>query len=318
MNTLFLIIIGTIITAAIVMGLLLLWKRKPRRRRRKMPTEMADRPEGDLYADRYFEENPIGTSSVDTIDPLFDAPFVENNFGPDSKETSLLEPILDTKTHKETSLNIAAELEPSLESLETKSDVELESKRNSDISLETKVDSPTETNIIPPPTLQTDSPKEQPLKKAARKSEMIIVLYVITKRESGFTGMEILTVLEELGLKYGDMNIFHHYGFGDNKLEQAVFSLANMVEPGTFNPQRMANFSTTGLALFMRLPGPFGGRVAFELMLNSAQKMAEVLEGTIEDERHTQLTQKLMTSLRERIANFEQRNTHLSMLKRFS
>jgi len=314
MNTLFLIIIGTIITVGIVVGLLLIWKRKPRRRRRrKTPVEMADRPEGDLYADRYFEENPIGTS--ETIDPLFDASFIENAFESDNKDTSLLEPVLETKINREISSETTAKLEPSLE---TKANLETsqEIKTNSDLLLETKADS--QADLVSPPTIQTENPTEQPLKKAARKSEMIIVLYVITKRETGFTGMEILTILEELGLKYGDMNIFHHYGFGDSKLEQSVFSVANMVEPGIFNPQRMANFSTTGLALFMRLPGPFGGRVAFELMLKSAQKMADVLEGTIEDERHIQLTQKLMTSLRERIANFEQRSTHLSMLKRFS
>jgi cell division protein ZipA len=306
MNTLFLIIIATIIIASIIMGLLLIWKRKPRRRRRrKKPTEMADRPEGDLYADRYFEENPISPSSVGSVDPLFDTPFVENTLESDSKDTSLLEPTLETKTNKGTSLETKADLEASLE---TKADLE--------VSSETKADS--QANMVPEPTLQTESPKKELPKKADRKSEMIIVLYVIAKRETGFTGMEILTVLEDLGLKHGEMNIYHHYGFGDSKLEQPIFSVANVVEPGTFNPQKMVNFSTTGLALFMRLPGPFGGRVAFELMLNSATKMAEKLEGTVEDERHIPLTQKLMTALRDRIANFEQRSTHLSILKRFS
>jgi cell division protein ZipA len=163
-----------------------------------------------------------------------------------------------------------------------------------------------------------NSSKRNSSKRNNRKSEMIIALYVIAQHESSFAGTELLTVLEDLGLKYGEMNIFHHHGFGELKIQQAVFSLANMVEPGTFEPQYMSDFSTTGLALFMRLPGPFGGRVAFELMLNNAQRIVESLKGVLVDERQAPLDQKKIGLLRDRIANFEQRSMSLSMLKRFS
>lgn len=161
-----------------------------------------------------------------------------------------------------------------------------------------------------------NSSKRNSSKRNNRKSEMIIALYVIAQHESGFAGTELLTVLEDLGLKYGEMNIFHHHGFGELKIQQAVFSLANMVEPGTFEPQYMSDFSTTGLALFMRLPGPFGGRVAFELMLNNAQRIVESLKGILVDERQAPLDQKKIGLLRDRIANFEQRSMSLSMLTR--
>ncbi len=164
----------------------------------------------------------------------------------------------------------------------------------------------------------SNSSKRNSSKRNNRKSEMIIALYVIAQHEPGFAGTELLRILEELGLKYGEMNIFHHHGFGELKIQQAVFSLANMVEPGTFEPQYMSDFSTTGLALFMRLPGPFGGRVAFELMLNNAQRIAESLKGVLVDERQIELDQKQIGILRDRIANFEQRSMSLSMLKRFS
>jgi len=162
----------------------------------------------------------------------------------------------------------------------------------------------------PPDTVKNEPPPP--------KSELIIALYVVSPRESGFMGTDIFLVLEELGLKYGDMGIFHHYGIGDIKAQQAIFSVANMLEPGTFEPQRMSEFVSPGLALFMRLPGPFGGRVAFELMLNNAQRMADMLEGWLIDAAHTQLDQKAISALRTKIANFEQRSTNLSMLKRFS
>lgn len=148
--------------------------------------------------------------------------------------------------------------------------------------------------------------KEQ-ISKSTEPAELIIALFVVAQNEQGFTGSDIFAVLEEQGLNYGKMRIFHHYGIGEVKTKSPVFSIANMLEPGIFNPKEMDNFASPGLALFMRLPGPFGGRVAFELMLNKAQRIAEILEGKVVDEQHQELTQHTINSLREHIAYFEER-----------
>lgn len=147
--------------------------------------------------------------------------------------------------------------------------------------------------------------------------ELILAFYVVPQH-GGFHGTDILDVLEELGLRYGDMKIFHHYGIGEIKVKKPVFSIANMLEPGTFDVQRISKFVSPGLVLFMRLPGPFGGRIAFELMLNNAQKIAEILEGILEDDKHQPMTPQTINLLRERIANFERRDTPISLRKRFS
>ncbi|MFK5971573.1 MAG: cell division protein ZipA [Candidatus Marithrix sp.] len=162
-------------------------------------------------------------------------------------------------------------------------------------------------------------PSEQSIEEEpTKKSEILIVLYVVAHQQLNFVGEDILTILEKTGLKYGKMDIFHHYGIGEIKSRNPVFSVANIVAPGTLNPNEMTNFATPGLALFMKLPGPFGGRVAFELMLNHAERFAEALDGIVEDEQHTLINQQKITSLRERIANFEQRTVSLAMLKQFS
>jgi cell division protein ZipA len=80
-----------------------------------------------------------------------------------------------------------------------------------------------------------------------------------------------------------------------------------LVEPGTFDPKGREYFTTPGLAFFMQLPGPLGGRVAFELMLNTAQRVADVLEGSLLDEREQLLTTEATAELRDRIAQFEHR-----------
>jgi len=164
-----------------------------------------------------------------------------------------------------------------------------------------------ETESIPEET-EEEVNDDEPV-PAAKNEELIIALFVIAQNEKGFTGSDIFAVLEEQGLNYGKMRIFHHYGIGEVKTKIPVFSIANVLEPGTFNPQRMEEFISPGLALFMRLPGPFGGRVAFELMLNKAQRIAEILEGNVVDEQHIELTQHAINQLREQIAHFERRKS---------
>ncbi len=297
MNNLFLIL-SLIVFAILVLGSLLIWKRKgSRRRRRKI--DMAARPENDLYTDSYFDNHLQPLSSNGKPDPLFDDPILDE-----------LAPIPELEEAIKTQNTLLPEKEailgPKIEDLdELETDSLLQTETLSAVSEKQE-----ETVVQTPPAPS--------VKREDKKSEMIIVLYVVAQRQSVFTGRDILTVFEDLCLQYGKMKIFHHYGIGELKVQQAIFSIANLMEPGTFNPHQMDDFTTEGLVLFMRLPGPFGGRVAFELMLNNAGKLAEVLEGTVEDERHTPLNQKLIGALRDKIANFEQRSSNLSMLKRFS
>jgi len=163
-----------------------------------------------------------------------------------------------------------------------------------------------------------DDFNQTPEETKHKETELIIVLYIIAQGESGFLGKQIVMVLEQLGLKYGEMNIFHHYGIGEMKSKDSIFSIANMVEPGTLHPDKIAETTTPGLALFMRLPGPFGGRIGFDLMLTNAEKIADQLNGYIEDQANKPLNNKIIFALRDKIDKFEQRDTSLAMLQKFS
>jgi cell division protein ZipA len=163
------------------------------------------------------------------------------------------------------------------------------------------------------PTMVVDPFDEMPknqVDSSQDKTELMVVLYVVAPDH--FSGMEVIKMLEALGLKYGKFDIFHHYGVGALKSDRAVFSVANLVEPGTLNPEEMFEQSTPGLTFFMRLPGPFGGRIALELMLKNAKELAESLGGTLQDEAYTPLDNNKINAMRDRIATFEQRSSNLS------
>ncbi|MDX1518741.1 MAG: cell division protein ZipA C-terminal FtsZ-binding domain-containing protein, partial [Gammaproteobacteria bacterium] len=69
--------------------------------------------------------------------------------------------------------------------------------------------------------------------------EQLLVLVIAPDAQEFFNGLDILTATKAAGMKFGNMNIFHHYGPGDRKLPAPLFSLANLYEPGEFDLKSM-------------------------------------------------------------------------------
>ncbi len=152
-------------------------------------------------------------------------------------------------------------------------------------------------------TVQKDP---QPVKNITKAKELIIAINIRANREAGFKGTDIFAAMEELGIEYGKMSIFHHYGIEKEASQYPIFSIANLVKPGTFNPDERDVFSTPGLIAFLQLPGSLGGRVAFELMLHYTQRLAELLQGRLEDDRKHPVDAALIDFMRKGIDEFEQ------------
>ncbi|MDZ7804648.1 cell division protein ZipA [Thiohalophilus sp.] len=131
---------------------------------------------------------------------------------------------------------------------------------------------------------------------------LVIVLNVMAKAGRQFAGMDILDALYANDLRHGEMMIFHRYpeqGGG-----RPVFSLANTVEPGTFDLHAIEQLQTPGVSLFMQLPAPIDSREAFELMLKTGRNLAEQLGGDLCDERRNLLTLQTIGHLKEQIESF--------------
>jgi len=157
------------------------------------------------------------------------------------------------------------------------------------------------------PAGDTSRTSAAPRARGADDEYLIVALSLMAPSDAPFPGPELLRAFDEVGLTFGDMDIFHHYGMAPTPARIAVFSVASLVEPGTFDRDAMEDFSTPGLALFMQLPGPVDGQVGLELMLNTGQRLKDLLGGELRDERRSVLTQQTIAHLRERIAEFNRR-----------
>ncbi|WKE64291.1 cell division protein ZipA [Gallaecimonas kandeliae] len=151
-------------------------------------------------------------------------------------------------------------------------------------------------DIEPEPAPQQEAPAPQ----------QVLVLHVVAREEEPVEGAELLPLLLTLGLKFGEMDIFHRH-LEPSGRGPVLFSLANMVNPGTFDLDNMEQFSTKGLALFMTLPNEGDAMKAFAMMLSAAQKLAEEFGCQVLDGDRNLVTQQTVQHYQGQIREFTRR-----------
>ncbi|MCU0970526.1 MAG: cell division protein ZipA [Gammaproteobacteria bacterium] len=152
----------------------------------------------------------------------------------------------------------------------------------------------------PLPFDEPERPKARETPAAAPEAEpsKIVVINVVA-RGAYFQGAELARVAEEVGMQPGEWNIYHRPDDHDPALP--IFSMANIVEPGSFPVGHMEGFSTPGVCLFTQLPGPRDGLAVYSEMLFSGERIAALLDGELQDERHQLLTREKIERTRDEI-----------------
>lgn len=129
--------------------------------------------------------------------------------------------------------------------------------------------------------------------------DMVISFTIMAMENEHFSGKAVKTTLDNLDLHFGDMQIYHRYTPGSQK--QTLFSVANILDPGTLLPENMATMATPGLLIFARLPGPTNGLTLFDDLLDTAQKLAATLGGVLSDEQRQPIDDSTLEEMRSRI-----------------
>lgn len=150
--------------------------------------------------------------------------------------------------------------------------------------------------------------KREPASQPARKEILdVIVMHLVANPDVRFPGRTLLQQLLEQGLRFGDMNIFHRHRQTASGNDELLFSVANALEPGTFDIDTMEDQTFRAITFFMKLPGPAKPLESLERMLTSARALAEALDAELRDEQHSVLTPQTIEHLRERVQDFERR-----------
>ncbi|EGU44366.1 cell division protein ZipA [Vibrio splendidus] len=131
----------------------------------------------------------------------------------------------------------------------------------------------------------------------------VIVLNVHCAGELPFVGTELFRSMENNGLTYGEMSIYHCFAQSADE-PKVIFSVANMMQPGTLEHDDPADFTTKGISFFMTLPCYGQADQNFNVMLSAAQKIADDMGGNVLDESRNLMTPNRLSDYRKQIRDF--------------
>lgn len=134
--------------------------------------------------------------------------------------------------------------------------------------------------------------------------ERIVTLFVVAREGERFHGPDLVVAAEKAGLEFGDMGIYHRLVDGKRELGP-IFSVANMLKPGSFDLARLETLHTPGVSFFMTLPAPVSALDAWDAMLPIAQRLAELLDGQVLDEERNALGRQRIAYIRDELRGWD-------------
>jgi cell division protein ZipA len=160
-----------------------------------------------------------------------------------------------------------------------------------------------------PPAPPTGESRPVPRSELGRRPaqqpvERIVTLFVVAREGMHFNGSDLVVAAEKAGLEFGDMGIYHRLVDGKRELGP-IFSVANMLKPGNFDLAHLDALKTPGVSFFMTLPAPLPALDAWDAMLPTAQRLAELLDGQVLDEERNALGRQGIAHIRDQLRGWD-------------
>jgi cell division protein ZipA len=143
--------------------------------------------------------------------------------------------------------------------------------------------------------------RETPRDSSDPSAEQKIVAIRMVASADRIEGTALRAALESEGLEFGRYAVFHRQR-SDGRM---LYSVASLLEPGSFDLERMAQQRFPGVSIFAVFPGPVEAPQVFDDMLATARRLAERLSGSLQDERGSSMTAQRVLSLREELVHFQ-------------
>ncbi|AMF98653.1 cell division protein ZipA [Vibrio harveyi] len=314
-----LIVVGALAIAALLFHGL--WTSK-----KEGKAKFGNKPLGKLDVDQEDKESPEQERDFDPA-PEDDFEIIrkdrkepdfgmENSFDNKFASDPLIDDVLDVKEEKEHKEEqeipafVATKTEEDVVEPVLQESVDTFAENETIAEKEEIIEPVFETTIVPESAEVEIAPvmTEVAVEEPKPEPEMqVIVLNVHCAGEEPFIGTKLFDSLQQNGLIYGEMNIFHrHVDLSGNG--KVLFSVANMMQPGTLEHGDPAEFSTKGISFFMTLPCYGEADQNFNLMLRIAQQVADDMGGNVLDDQRNLMTPDRLASYRRQIVEFNAAN----------
>jgi cell division protein ZipA len=148
----------------------------------------------------------------------------------------------------------------------------------------------------PAPERREERPAEPP-----STLQKIVALRLVGADGARIEGARLRGALEAEGMRFGKYSIFHRQR-ADGR---ALYSVASLLEPGSFDIDRMDSEVYPGISLFAVFPGPLDAAETFDEMLATTRRLADRLDVVPQDERGGPLSAPRALGIREELVHFQ-------------
>jgi cell division protein ZipA len=144
-------------------------------------------------------------------------------------------------------------------------------------------------------------------RRESQDFDKIVSLYVAARAGTTLRGEDIVVAAEKTGMVFGHMSVFHRLLEGHPE-RGPVFSMASIIKPGSFDMATIRELETPAIAFFLTLPAPVPALDAWEKMLPTVQRMAELLEGVVLDDSRNALGRQRIAHIRDELRAYDRQH----------
>lgn len=144
-----------------------------------------------------------------------------------------------------------------------------------------------------------------PLTNGATPADEVIAIWIVAKADEVFDGDALLQAFMANGLECGADRVFRKF---DSHTGGPWFTVANGIEPGSFDVSDSATLATPCVVMLLPLPGVRDPAGALDDMLEVAQDMAITLGGELKDEQRSAMSAQTIEHYRQRVREFKRKS----------
>jgi cell division protein ZipA len=144
--------------------------------------------------------------------------------------------------------------------------------------------------------------EEESLPPLGPPPDKIICLFLQARDSHRISGVDLLDAALKSGMVFGERDIFYRVM---DESEEVIFSMANLEKPGSFDKTAWNSLETKGVTMFMTLPGPMSSLDAWDALLATSRRIAELLHADLLDDSHSVFTRQREGQIREELREYE-------------
>lgn len=148
-------------------------------------------------------------------------------------------------------------------------------------------------------------PSTSGLTNGAPPDDDVIAIWIVAKPDHVFDGDALLQTFVANGLECGADRVFRKF---DPHTEGPWFTVANGIEPGSFDVSDSAALATPCVVMLLPLAGVRDPAGAFDDMLEVAQNVGITLGGELKDEHRSDMSAQTIEHYRQRVREFKRKS----------